>query len=54
VDLLGSGSYIYSVITNSENSVSVTFDSSKNSIAIRPSLVIALSFCRIAKFREAL
>ena len=40
-DLLGSGLKIYSSITNSENSVSLTCESSKNFIASLPSLVTA-------------
>ena len=49
----GSGSYMYSFIVNLECSVNFTIESSRNVIAILPSVVIASSLLCIANFKSA-
>ena len=53
LDLLGLGSNMYSSIVSWEFSVSLTLESSRNVIAIRPLVVIASSFCCISKDSSA-
>ena len=53
VDFDGSGSKMYSVISNFECSVSLTTESSRNVIATRPLAVSTLSFCCIGNSSSA-
>ena len=53
LDLFGFGSKIYSSMTRLLCSVSLTTDSSRNSIAILPALVCTLSFCSIPNSSSA-
>ena len=54
LDLLGLGSKMYSSMVSCECSVSFTCESSKNLIAIRPSVVTASSFCWMLNASSAL